>query len=56
MLFNGITAFIVQSDAFNRSGILTVVVLAITSNMRLAAGPGKVSLTRRRAGPTRDMS
>lgn len=54
MLFNGITAFIVQSDAFNRSRILTVVVLAITSNMRLAAAPGSVSFTRRQTGLTRD--
>ncbi len=45
---------IVQSDAFNRSRIQTVVVIAITSNMRLAAAPGNVSLTRRQTGLTRD--
>ena len=34
--------FVVQSDAFNRSGIGTVVVAAITSNMALAFAPGNV--------------
>jgi mRNA interferase MazF len=32
----------VQSDDFNRSGIATVVVAAITSNMALAFAPGNV--------------
>jgi mRNA interferase MazF len=40
---------IVQADAFNRSHIQTVVVAAITSNMRLAAAPGNVRLTRRQS-------
>ena len=53
MMFNGITVFVVQSDAFNRSRILTVVVRAITSNMRLATAPGIVSFTRRQTGLTR---
>lgn len=41
---------IVQSDDFNQSRIRTVVALAITSNMQLAAAPGNVSLARRGAG------
>ncbi len=53
MMFNGIIVFVVQSDAFNRSRILTVVVLAITSNMRLDTAPGIVSFTRRQTGLTR---
>lgn len=38
---------IVQSDAFNRSRIGTVVVAAVTSNLRLGDAPGNVRLTRR---------
>ncbi len=38
---------IVQSDAFNQSAIRTVVVAAVTSNLRLAAAPGNVMLRRR---------
>lgn len=38
---------IVQSNAFNRSRIGTVVVAAITSNLTLAEAPGNVRLTRR---------
>ena len=38
---------VVQADSFNASQIRTVVVAAITSNMRLAAAPGNVRLTRR---------
>lgn len=38
---------VVQSNAFNRSKIGTVVVAAITSNIRLAEAPGNVRLTRR---------
>ena len=38
---------VVQSDDFNRSRIQTVVVAAITSNMRLAAAPGNVAIGRR---------
>jgi len=36
---------IVQSDAFNRSRIRTVVAAVITSNLRLAKAPGNVELT-----------
>lgn len=35
---------IVQSDAFNASAISTVMVAAITSNLRLADAPGNVRL------------
>ncbi len=38
---------IVQSDPFNASRINTVVVAAITSNLRLEAAPGNVRLSRR---------
>ncbi|MGQ0680096.1 MAG: type II toxin-antitoxin system PemK/MazF family toxin [Actinomycetota bacterium] len=37
-------AAIVSSDRFNRSRIGTVVVAAITSNLRLSQAPGNVSL------------
>lgn len=37
-------AVVVQHDRFNRSAISTVVVAAITSNLRLAAMPGNVHL------------
>ncbi len=45
---------IVQSDPFNRSRIQTVVVAAITSNLRLARAPGNVSLAQRISGLSRD--
>ena len=45
---------IVQSDAFNRSRLQTVVVLAITSNIKLATAPGNISLTSRRTGLAKD--
>jgi mRNA interferase MazF len=38
---------IVHSDAFNQSAIRTVLVAAITSNLRLAAAPGNVMLRKR---------
>jgi len=40
---------VVQSDAFNRSCIQTVIVAVITSSMRLARAPGNVTLTRRQS-------
>jgi mRNA interferase MazF len=43
-------ALIVQHDRFNRSAISTTVVVAITSNLRLAAMPGNVRLARGDAG------
>ena len=45
---------IVQSNEFNRSYIRTVVVVAITSNIRLAAAPGNVSLGKRGTGLARE--
>jgi len=41
---------VVQTDAFNRSAIKTIIAATITSNRRLAAAPGNVSLSRREAG------
>lgn len=43
---------LVSSDRFNRSGISTVVVAAITSNQSLAAAPGNVALPLGTAGLT----
>ncbi len=40
---------VVQADSFNASRIDTVVVAAITSNLRLADAPGNVRLTRRQS-------
>jgi len=45
---------VLQSDAFNRSRIGTVVVAAITSNLALAAAPGNVRLLRRESGLPRE--
>lgn len=45
---------VVQADAFNRSRISTVIVAAITTNPRLAAAPGNVSLTPRQSGLPED--
>jgi len=41
---------VVQSDAFNRSAIGTVIVAAITKNQDLAAAPGNVRITARQSG------
>jgi len=45
---------IVQSEAFNISRIQTVVVAAITSNLRLASAPGNVLLKKRMTRLPRD--
>lgn len=45
---------IVQSDAFNRSRISTILAAVITSNVRLATAPGNVLLPARSAGLPRD--
>ena len=45
---------IVQSDEFNRSLINTVVVVAITSNLRLADAPGNIKLSRAKTGLDRE--
>lgn len=38
---------VIQSDRFNRSGISTVVVALVTSNVARGAAPGNVLLSRR---------
>ena len=43
-------ALIVQHDRFNRSAVPTVIVAAVTSNLRLAAMPGNVRLRKGEAG------
>lgn len=37
---------VIQNDAFNRSRINTLVVCALTSNLRLASAPGNVPLAK----------
>lgn len=41
---------IVQGEPFNRSGIATVICVAITSNLKWAAAPGNVALRTRDSG------
>ncbi|MGD8193143.1 type II toxin-antitoxin system PemK/MazF family toxin [Herbiconiux sp. P18] len=41
---------VVQADAFNRSGLATCVIIAITSNTALAAHPGNVFVAANAAG------
>ena len=41
---------VVQSDAFNRSRIATVVCVTLTSNLRWADAPGNVELSARSTG------
>jgi mRNA interferase MazF len=41
---------VVQSDDFNRSRISTVVVVVVTSNLRLADAPGNVLLPTKASG------
>jgi mRNA interferase MazF len=43
-------AVVIQHDRFNRSAIGTVIVAAITSNLRLGRMPGNVRLRRGEAG------
>ena len=45
---------VIQSNEFNRSRISTVVVAAISSNLRLAAAPGNVRLARKAVGLERE--
>ena len=40
---------IVQSDAFNRSRIRTVIAVVVTSNLRLAEAPGNVELGKKQS-------
>ncbi len=45
---------IIQSDAFNRSRIRTVIAVVLTSNLRLAEAPGNVLLPAAVSGLPRD--
>lgn len=45
---------VVQADAFNISNIQTVIVLAITTNLKLANAPGNVFVTTKQSGLPRD--
>lgn len=45
---------VIQADSFNRSGIQTVLVAVITSNIELAGAPGNVLLPKRPGGLSRD--
>lgn len=45
---------VVQSDAFNRSRIRTVVTVVVSSNLRLLDAPGNVILRARATGLLRD--
>jgi mRNA interferase MazF len=45
---------IVQSDAFNRSRIPTVVAVVLTSNVRLLDAPGNVLVSSRQSGLAKD--
>lgn len=41
---------ILQSDAYNRSALRTVIVVAVSSNLALAMAPGNVRLSRADSG------
>lgn len=45
---------VVQADSFNRSGIQTVLVAVITTNLELAEAPGNTLLPARSCGLRRD--
>ncbi len=45
---------VMQSNAFNRSRIGTVIVVVLTSNLRLLDAPGNVLIPAKLAGLTRD--
>lgn len=45
---------VVQSDAFNRSRIQTVLVVLLTSNLRLVEAPGNVLIPAKPAGLPKD--
>lgn len=45
---------VVQAEAFNKSLISTVIVAVLTTNLRLAAAPGNVRLTKRQSGLPKD--
>ena len=45
---------VVQSDDFNRSRIATIIVIVITSNLKLAEAPGNVYLPHKATGLPKD--
>jgi len=45
---------ILSADTFNRSVIKTIIAVVVTSNLRLAAAPGNVFLSRAETGLSRD--
>lgn len=45
---------VIQSDEFNRSLIRTVIVATITSNTRIGAAKGNVSITSQQSGLSKD--
>lgn len=45
---------VVQSDAFNRSRIRTVIAVALTSNLRLVDAPGNVLVPAKASGLSKD--
>lgn len=45
---------VVQGDALNASGLATVIVVPLTSNLRWSSAPGNVPLTRRQTGLPKD--
>ncbi|MFB6285526.1 MAG: type II toxin-antitoxin system PemK/MazF family toxin [Candidatus Bipolaricaulia bacterium] len=45
---------IVQADAFNRSKLRNVIVVALTSNLRLAQAPGNVQISSDESGLPKD--
>lgn len=45
---------VMQAESFNRSKLATVVVMAITSNLRIADAPGNVTLSKSKSGLPKD--
>ena len=45
---------VMQSNAFNKSSIQTIIVLAITTNLKLADAPGNVFISKQQSGLPRD--
>lgn len=45
---------VIQSNYFNRSGIDTVVTVALTTNLKRADDPGNVFLAKRKTGLSKD--
>lgn len=45
---------VIQVDEFNRSAIKTVIVMVLTTNLRLAEAPGNVLLTANQTGLPKD--